>query len=41
MRNLFVYLANVLIRIIDGYPNDDIDRPLPWAYQTQGLQAIA
>jgi transposase len=27
-------IADVLTRIINGHPNRDIDRPLPWTYRT-------
>jgi transposase len=35
------YLADVLTRIVNGHPNSDIDRLLPWAYRKQDLKAVA
>ena len=35
------YLTDVLIRIVNGHPNRDIDGLLPWAYKTQDLRAVA
>jgi transposase len=35
------YLADVLTRIVNGHPNRDIDRLMPWAYRPQHLKAVA
>ncbi|MVT71235.1 hypothetical protein GPL21_41550, partial [Bradyrhizobium pachyrhizi] len=35
------YLTDVLTRIVNGHPNRDIDRLLPWAYRAQALKAVA
>ena len=35
------YLSDVLIRIVNGHPNRDIDQLLPWAYRSQSLKAVA
>jgi hypothetical protein len=35
------YLTDVLTRIVNGHPNSDIDRLLPWAYRKQDLKAVA
>jgi len=35
------YLTDVLTRIVNGYPNRDIDQLLPWAYRKQELKAVA
>ena len=35
------YLTDALIRIVNGYPNRDIDQLLPWAYHAQALKAVA
>ena len=35
------YLTDVLIRIVNGHPNRDIDGLLPWACKTQDLRAVA
>jgi transposase len=35
------YLTDVLTRIVNGHPNRDIDRLLPWAYRRQDLKAVA
>ena len=35
------YLTDVLIRIVDGHPNRNIDALMPWAYTTQDLRAVA
>ncbi|ESW79470.1 transposase IS66 [Mesorhizobium sp. LSJC280B00] len=35
------YLADVLTRIVNGYPNSRIDDLLPWAYVTApNLKAV-
>jgi transposase len=33
------YLTDVLTRIVNGYPNSNIDQLLPWAYKKPDLQA--
>ena len=35
------YLTDVLIRIVNGHPNSDIGRLLPWAYRQPDLKAVA
>src|SRR4051812_49177667 len=35
------YLTDVLTRIVNGHPNSDIDKLLPWAYRRQALKAVA
>jgi hypothetical protein len=35
------YLTDILVRIVNGHPNSDIDQLPPWAYQPQGLKAVA
>ena len=35
------YLTDVLTRIVNGHPNNDIDQLMPWAYQKQDLRAVA
>jgi transposase len=35
------HLTDVLARIVNGYPNRDIDQLLPRAYQKQDLRAVA
>jgi transposase len=35
------YLTDVLTRIVNGHPNSDIDRLLPWAYRRPDLKAVA
>ena len=35
------YLTDVLTRIVNGYPNSDIDQLPPWAYRKQDLRAVA
>jgi transposase len=35
------YLTDVLIRIVSGHPNSEIDQLLPWAYRRQELKAVA
>jgi transposase len=35
------YLTDVLTRIVNGHPNSEIDRLLPWAYRRQDLKAVA
>src|ERR1700686_1928917 len=35
------YLTDVLTRIVNGHPNSDIDKLLPWAYRKQDLRAVA
>jgi transposase len=35
------YLTDVLIRIVNGHPNSDIDHLLPWAYRQPDLKAVA
>ena len=36
------YLADVLAKIVNGYPNSDIDDLLPWAYVSpEPLKAVA
>jgi transposase len=36
------YLTDVLIRIVNGHPNSQIDDLLPWAYRvTQATRAVA
>lgn len=35
------YLTDVLTKIVNGHPNRDIDRLLPWAYRAQALKAVA
>jgi hypothetical protein len=35
------YLTDVLTRIVNGYPNGDIDQLLPWAYRKQDLRPVA
>jgi hypothetical protein len=35
------YLNDVLTRIVNGHPNSEIDRLLPWAYRRQDLKAVA
>ncbi|WP_298281073.1 IS66 family transposase [uncultured Bradyrhizobium sp.] len=35
------YLTDVLTRIVNGYPNRDIDQLLPWAYRAQAFKAVA
>ncbi|WP_040622623.1 transposase domain-containing protein, partial [Rhodovulum sp. PH10] len=38
----YVYLADVITRIVDGHPNSRIDDLLPWAYAPpQPLKAVA
>jgi hypothetical protein len=32
------YLAGVLTRIINGHPNSDVDRLLPWAYRSNSAR---
>jgi transposase len=35
------YRIDVLTRIVNGYPNRDIDALLLWVYKTQDLRAVA
>lgn len=35
------YLADVITRIVAGYPQSQIDDLLPWAYASQPLKAVA
>lgn len=35
------YLTNVLTRIVNGHPNNDIDQLLPWSYRLPDLKAVA
>jgi transposase len=35
------YLTDFLTRIVNGHPNSEIDRLLPWAYRKQDLKAVA
>src|SRR4051794_41590571 len=35
------YLTDVLTRIVNGHPNSDIDKLLPWAYRRQALKGMA
>jgi transposase len=35
------YLTDVLTRIVNGHPNSDIDKLLPWAYRQPDLKAVA
>jgi hypothetical protein len=35
------YMTDVLTRIVNGHPNSEIDRLLPWAYRRQHLKAVA
>ena len=35
------YLTDVLTKIVNGHPNSEIDRLLPWAYRRQHLKAVA
>jgi transposase len=39
--NPLEYLTDVIIRIVNGHPNSDIDQLLPWAYRKQELRAVA
>ena len=32
------YLTDVLTRIVNGHPNSDIDKLLPWAYRQPDLK---
>jgi hypothetical protein len=34
------YLTDVLTRIVNGHPNSDIDKLLPWAYRQPDLKAV-
>jgi transposase len=34
-------MTDVLARIVNGHPNSEIDRLLPWAYRCQDLKAVA
>ena len=35
------YLTDILVRIVNGHPNRNIDQLLPWAYARQELKAVA
>src|SRR6478609_9306368 len=35
------YLTDVLTRIVNGHPNSNIDKLLPWAHKRQDLKAVA
>ncbi len=35
------YLTDVLTRIVNGHPNSNIDKLLPWAYRQPDLKAVA
>ena len=35
------YLTDVLTRIVNGHPNSDIDKLLPWTYRQPDLKAVA
>ena len=42
MADPYAYLADVLAKIVNGYPNSDIDDLLPWAYVSpEPLKAVA
>jgi hypothetical protein len=35
------YLTDVLTRIVNRYPNRDIDQLVPWVYRAQAFKAVA
>ncbi len=37
----YVYLADVIIRIVAGHPQSQLDDLLPWAYAPAPLKAVA
>ncbi|WP_191320880.1 transposase domain-containing protein, partial [Camelimonas fluminis] len=39
--NPYLYLADVITRIVAGHPQSQIDELLPWAYASDPIKAVA